>query len=318
MAVRNITLNNGKLIPQVGLGTWDPSPGPMKEAIKVAIDAGYRHIDCAYVYQNEECIGDAIKEKIVEGVVKREELFIVSKLWCTFHSKEKVEEGFHATLKALKTPYLDLYLIHAPYGFKEDTPDLFPCDANNAILSSNVDFLETWREMEKLVEKGFVRSLGISNFNAAQTQKLLDICKMKPVTNQVECHPYLNNEKLRQFSLEKGIVLTAYAPLGSPGKPWESSLPKLLSDPNVLAMAKKYSKTPAQVLIRFAIQRDIIVIPKSTNPGRIRENFDVCHFVLDSAEMECLMSLNVAGGKGRGFAFENCKEIPYYPFNDEF
>jgi len=313
-----VTLNNGLRMPQVGLGTWDPQSGAMMEAIKNAIDSGYRHIDCAYVYQNEEAIGEAIKGKIDEGRVKREDLFITSKLWCTFHSKEKVLAGFQATLKALKTPYLDLYLMHAPYGLIEDTTELFPCDSSNMLHGSNVDYLETWAAMEMLVEKGLVKSLGISNFNAAQTQRLLDSCTIKPVTNQVECHPYLNNEKLRQFSAEKGIILTAYAPLGSPSKPWDSAVPNLLSDTSVAAIAARHAKTPAQVLIRFAVDRGIIVVPKSTNPDRMKENFKVFDFALDPAETEKLMSLDIPAGKGRSFIFENTSGHPHYPFHDEF
>jgi len=318
MACPKILLNNGVEMPQVGLGTWMASPEHTKEAIKHAVDAGYRHIDCAYVYQNEGPIGDAITELTEEGKVKREDLFIVSKLWCTFHSKDKVKAGLQDTLQALKTSYLDLYLLHAPYGFAEDTNDLFPCDENNVMRFTDVDFLETYHAMEKLVDEGLVRSLGISNFNAAQTQRLLDVCKIKPVTNQIECHPFLNNEKLRQFSAERGITLTAYAPLGSPAKPWACQVPSLLSDKSVVAIALKHGKTAAQILIRFALERGIIVIPKSTNPQRIRENFDVFDFALDETDLIKLMSLNIAEGGGRCFVFTNCKEHPHYPFHDEF
>jgi aldehyde reductase len=144
-------------------------------------------------------------------------------------------------LKALNTPYLNLYLIHDPYGFEEGTEELLPMDENNLMRCSEVDFVETWIEMEKLVKDGLVRSIGISNFNAAQTERILDICTIKPVTNQVECHPYLNNEKLRQFSALKEITLTAYAPLGSPGKPWPSpDQANLLTDDVIVAMSARH------------------------------------------------------------------------------
>jgi len=314
-----ITLNNGNSIPQVGLGTWQSKPGEVGEAVKTAIDDGYRHIDCAYVYQNEEEIGAAIQQKIREGKVKRDDLFIVSKLWCTFHSAALVRKGFDRTLKALKTPYLDLFLIHAPYGFEEGTEELFPMGENNMMRCSEVDFVETWIEMEKLVKDGLVRSIGISNFNAAQTQRILDVCSIKPVTNQVECHPYLNNEKLLRFSALKGIPLTAYAPLGSPGKPWPSpDRANLLTDDVIVTIAARHSKSPAQILIRFAIQRGVIVIPKSTSPKRIEENLDVHDFLLSNSDMAELMALNVEGGGRRAFAFENTKNSKFFPFNDDF
>jgi len=312
--IPNLTFSNGRSVPQLGLGTWQSTPELLTKAIEVAIEAGYRHFDCAYVYQNEAVIGSTLKRLIKNGKVTRDELFITTKLWCTFHSKEKVNEGFSASLKALDTPYVDLLLVHAPYGMKEGTNELFPQDEQGQIICSEVDFIETYLEMEKLVGQGLVRSLGISNFNSKQTKRILDVCSVKPVTNQVEVHPYLINEKLRKFSMDHGIFLTAYAPLGSPGAPFTKG--NLLSDDKVCAIAKFYDKTPGQILIRFALERGIIVIPKSTNPARIQENINIFDFALSNEDLKELPNLN--NPDGRIFKFSNVARSKYYPFSEEF
>ena len=285
--------------------------------------------------------------------------------------------SFHT--KALKTDHIDLYLIHAPYGFAEDTAELFPCDENKSMIFSDIDFLETWQEMEKLVDKGVAQFTAkvlsliwqldralptcmnlVFLFNKAWSRAwgFLTLMPLKPqgfwmpvessqwptrlnVTHisitkscgnfprkKVEdifvsltiCNPGSGNLQNVSFlyCFFTGIVLTAYAPLGSPGKPWESGVPNLMSDPVVASVAEKHSKTPAQVLIRFAVERGIIVVPKSTNPERIAQNFQVFDFSLDLDDINKLMSLNGKDGAGRMFAFENCKDHPHYPFHDEY
>ncbi|KAM9169307.1 aldo-keto reductase family 1 member B1-like [Pangshura tecta] len=245
-------------MPILGLGTWQSPIGKVREAVKFAIHVGYRQFDCAHVYQNENEIGDAIQEKIEEGIVTREHLFVVSKLWCTFHEKSLVKGACQNTLVALKLDYLDLYLMHWLMGFKAGE-GLFPADENGMIIPSDTDFLDTWEAMEELVDAGLAKSIGISNFNCEQIKRLLNKpdLKYRPVNNQIW-------PKSENFFL--------------------------LNDPKLKEIAAKYRRTSAQVLIRFHIQRNVSVIPKSVTPHRIEENFKVFDFELTKEEMETIRS----------------------------
>lgn len=313
--VPNVKFNNGIEIPILGLGTWKSKPGEVTQAVKDAIDVGYRHFDCAHVYQNEREVGVAIADKIAEGVVKREDLFVTSKLWNTYHRPGIVETALKHTLSDLGLQYLDLYLIHWPMGFKEGD-DLFPLGPNGVEFSEE-DYIDTWKAMEEVNKKGLAKSIGISNFNKKQIERLLEKAEIVPVTNQVESHPYLNQNKLAEFCKSKGITITAYSPLGSPDRPWaKPEEPQLLDDAKIKEIAAKFNKSAAQIVLRYQVQRGNIVIPKSVNKGRITENSQIFDFELAPEDVDHLDTFDC---NGRICPFAEATTHKHHPFlNDEY
>lgn len=314
--IPKVKLYNGLEIPIFGLGTWKSKTGEVEQAVKDAIDIGYRHIDCAFIYGNEKEVGAALKAKFKDGTVKREDLWITSKLWNTYHRPDLVEKNVKMSLENLGLDYLDLYLIHWPMAYKEET-DTFPKDADGNILFSDVDYLDTWKALEALQKKGLVKTIGLSNFNKAQITRVLEGGSIKPSVLQVECHPYLNQSKLIDFAKSKGIVVTAYSPLGSPDRPWaKPGDPQLLEDKKLVDLAKKLNKTPAQILLRYQIERGVVTIPKSVTKSRIQQNFEIFDFTLSPKDVAYLDSFDC---NGRIVPLTAALGHKYHPFeNDEY
>ncbi|XP_046979360.1 aldo-keto reductase family 1 member B1-like [Schistocerca americana] len=309
-----VKLNNGKVMPVIGIGTWQSAPGEVGEALKYAIEIGYRHIDGAAVYQNEPEVGAALKAKLDDGTVKREELFVTSKLWNTKHRPELVVPACKKTLADLKLDYLDLYLVHWPFAFKEGD-DYFPKGEDGSIITTDVDYLDTWKQMEECVRLGLTKSIGVSNFNSKQLARLLEVAKIKPVTNQIECHAYLNQKKLIQFCKERDIVITAYSPLANPSMKMPEGEVPLMQNPKMKELADKYGKSIAQVLLRYLIQIGTVPIPKSVHKERIKENFNVFDFELNAEDLAYIDTFNK---NYRVCAFNETKAAIHYPFYEEF
>lgn len=306
-----VKLSNGFKIPIIGLGTWQSKFGECKQTVKDAIDFGYRHIDTASYYENENEIGEAINEKITDGTIKRENLFVTTKCWNTAHSKDKVIESCKKSLRALNLDYVDLFLIHWPMGYKEGT-ELLPFDSNGKMQFSDVDYLETWAAMEECHKQGLARSIGLSNFNVNQIKRVWENAKIKPVMNQIECHPYLTQTELIEFCKSLNIQVTAYCPLAAPyqygDKPGEKLL---LEDEKIKQLSSKYNRSPAQICLRYQVQRNIIVIPKSSNKERLKSNFEIFDFTLSQEEMKDIEELNC---NLRICTMNHSIHHPHYPF----
>jgi len=265
-----IPLNNGTTqIPALGFGTLIPDPAITLSATKDALEAGFRHFDCAERYRNEREVGDALQTGLAAGGISREDLFITTKLWNSNHRPERVEPAFAASLARLKLDYLDLYLIHTPFAFQPGD-DQDPRDENgNVIYDRGVTLLDTWRALETLVDHGKCRAIGLSDIGLNDLVPLYESARIKPAVVQVESHPYLPETELLEFCKEKGIVLLAFAPLGHGMKPG------LLEDPVITAVAVRVGKTPAQVLLAWAVQRGTALLTTPKSAARARENFNI-------------------------------------------
>lgn len=282
-----LTLNNGLTMPTLGLGTWRSEKLAAGNAVEFALtSAGYTHIDCASIYGNEPEIGAAFSRVFKTGKAKREDVFITSKLWNTHHHPDHVEAACRKTLSDLQLEYLDLYLIHWGIAFEYgDDPEPV---RNGAATTEPVALYQTWQAMEQLVKKGLVKSIGVANYTAPMIVDLLSYAQIKPTMNQIEIHPYNSQRDLVEFCQKNHIQVTAYSPLGSV----DAGKARPLQDPVILNLATKYDKSPAQLLIRWALQRGLVVIPKSITPERITENITVTDFVVSDQDMKSINKLN--------------------------
>ncbi len=269
MNIPVVTLNDGNTIPQLGLGVWQAKDGSeVKQAVLSAINAGYRLIDTAAIYGNEQGVGDAIRE----SGVAREDLFITTKLWNGDQGYESAHKAFEASLEKLGLDYIDLYLIHWP-------------------VPEYDKYVETWKALEELKASGRVKSIGVCNFNVDHLEKLLNESDVAPAVNQIELHPRLQQRELRDFCESKGIHIESWSPIGGTGG-------DLLDDPTIKIIADKHSKSAAQIVIRWHTQLGLIVIPKSVHEERIKQNADVFDFELDNDDMAKISALNTDTRRG--------------------
>jgi aldehyde reductase len=268
--MKRIPLNNGAgRIPALGFGTLIPDATVTVSATRDALEAGFRHFDCAERYRNEHEVGEALQAGLTAGGIAREEIFVTTKLWNTNHRPERVEPAFEASLKRLGLNYLDLYLIHTPFAFQPGD-DQDPRDQNgNVIYDRGVTLLDTWRAMESLVDRGRCRAIGLSDIGLHELLPIYESARIKPAVVQVEAHPYLPETELLEFCKDKGVVFLAFAPLG------HGLRPGLLEDPVISAIAARVGKTPAQVLLAWAVQRGTALLTTPKTPARARENFNI-------------------------------------------
>lgn len=292
--MKELSLNNDYKMPMVGLGTWKSAPGAVYQAIRWAIKLGYKHIDCAPVYGNQKEVGQALHDAVAEGDIKRKDLFITSKLWNDSHKPEDVIPALKETLADLQLEYLDLFLIHWPVAQKKGVG--LPSKAEDLISLKDLPIEMTWKAMENAQKEGLVYSIGVSNFGIKKLQSLIEKAEILPAVNQVECHPLLQQKELLGFCEKNMIALTAYSPLGSMDRTEamkHANEPIVLENPVILEIAKRLKATPAQILLAWELQRNVIVIPKSIHQDRIKENFAAQAIELDSEDIKRIAALDV-------------------------
>ncbi|XP_039283142.1 aldo-keto reductase family 1 member B7 [Nilaparvata lugens] len=312
-------------MPMVGLGTWTAKDEEMEAALEMALQNGYRHIDTATDYHNEKVIGKVLEKWIKDGKVKREELFITTKLPVYGNRASDVEKWLNRSIDNLRCEYIDLYLIHVPFGFAKGESVTFDNDGR-VQLDNDTDHVAMWKELEKQVEAGKAKAIGVSNFNQKQIQKLIVSAKILPANLQIENHIYLQQHQLVDFCHDNKITVTAYSPLGNPSLQGFFSklgitkeIPSVLHCPEVVDISKRMKKSAAQVLLRYNIQRGIAVIPKSIKSERQKENIELFDFKLTEEDMKALRSLD-RGEEGRIVRFEFFKGVydhPEFPFKED-
>jgi len=283
-------------MPALGFGTLIPDSTETRNATRTAIQAGFRHLDCAERYRNEEQVGQAIREAIQAGWIDRKSLFATTKLWNNNHRAERVQPAIEASRERLQLDYIDLYLMHTPYAFRAGD-DQDPRDENGKVIyDEGITLMDTWRAMEELVDRGICRAIGLSDVSLNQLRTVFDEARIKPSVVQIESHPYLPETEILEFCKANGVVMLAFAPLGHGIKPG------VLEDPVIVAIARRVNKTPAQVLLAWAIERGTAVLTTPKTPGRAKENFDVSALPDDAIEqinaIETRQRLNLVVGTG--------------------
>ncbi|KAJ8704709.1 hypothetical protein PYW07_011897 [Mythimna separata] len=308
-AVPKLTMSDGREIPALGLGTYlgfdkngmvSSKDKQHRDLVLKAIDLGYRHFDTASIYNTEDEIGEAVEMKIAERVVTREDVFVTTKLWNTQHKQEEVASAVWDALEKSGLDYIDLYLMHWPIGLNAD------------YSFSDVDFMETWRGLEDVHKLGLVKSIGVSNFNKEQLQRLLEEGSVRPVVLQIEVHPQMIQEDLISFARSEDITVMGYSPFGFLVERFGKQFPgPKMDDPVLMEIALKYGKTPAQVVLRWLVDRNVIPIPKTVNPKRLKENISIFDFKLEQDEIE---KINRFNSNKRYTEPSFWQTHPHYPF----
>ncbi|MEM7453236.1 MAG: aldo/keto reductase [Planctomycetota bacterium] len=296
--MKTLTTYNGLEIPAVGLGTWEIPPETAASAVETAIESGYRHIDGAMIYLNEQWVGEGIEKAIGRGLAGRDDLWVTSKLWNDSHRAEHVRPAIEKTLSDLRLDYLDLYLIHWPVVHQHGV--IRPESGDQFVSLEEVPLWETWQAMEEICAAGLCRSIGVSNCSARKIDGILENAKVKPVVNQVESHPYHQQKTLKDYCDRNGILMTAYSPLGSGGRPQrllKNDEPSLFENEVLKELAAARGCTTAQIMIAWAVCRGSLTIPKSSNPQRQRENLEAMNIDLADDELGKIADLE------RGYRF---------------
>lgn len=288
-----LKFNNNDKMPALGLGTWKSTKGEVYLAVRKAIEIGYRHFDCAFIYGNEHEIGQAIADAIKQDGIKREDLWITSKLWNNRHKKENVQAAIELTLHDLQVDYLDLYLIHWPVAHKYDVS--YPQNGTDLVSLNEIPLSETWQGMVTLKEKKLSNHIGVSNFSIKKIKQITENTGILPEVLQLELQPFLQQKQVLDFANEKGIFLTGFCPLGSADRPVSrisEGEPKLFENQTILAIAKERGYSAAQIMLAWAVNRGTSVIPKSVNPQRLRENLAAADIELSANEMNQINHLD--------------------------
>lgn len=282
--MKEVILNNEVKMPIMGLGTWKSKPQEVYNAVRWALKLGITHFDCAFIYENEEEIGQALMDARIEDNVRREDLFVVSKLWNNMHNYEDVEEAIDESLKKLKLNYVDLYLMHWPVAQKKEA--IMPAKDSDMLDFDEAPLSETWRGLENVYRKGKCKAIGVSNFGINKLKKIMEKAEINPMVNQVECHPYLRQDELLEFLEHNNIVMTAYSPIGGGNG-------ELLGDEVINEIARKNNATPAEVCLAWNMKRGVVVIPKSVNEVHIRENIRALNIELDDDDMDKINEISI-------------------------
>jgi D-xylose reductase len=299
----HLTLAGGGRMPAVGLGLWKMPKPATANLVRQAIRIGYRHLDCACDYGNEVEVGEGIRAALSAGECRRDELWVTSKLWNTYHAREHVRPALERSLRDLGLDYLDLYLIHFPIAlafvsFEERYPPEWfhdPGADRPEMKFARVPIAETWGAMEELVQAGLVRHIGVCNFGTSLLRDLLTYARIPPAVLQIESHPFLTQEKLIRFARENGIGVTAFSPLGAQSYVsigMATAEDSLLNHPTVRDAAWLHGRTPAQIVLRWGIQRGTAIVPKTERPDRLAENLSLFDFELSAEEMNAISGLN--------------------------